>query len=241
MQADRLGVLEDDAAVAVDDRLGQARSCPTSRGPTAGGRTARVRRSAVRAARRSGRPRSSRRGRPGRPRGRDTGPGPSAGASAAPRGDRSITLATVERLAAVRVAVDGDENGSARSARSGRSDSASRSPASTRPDRTEARAGEQGDDRLGDVRDDGRDAIATADAEAAQPGRDGRDRVDQLRPADSRNGWRSDWKSERRPIVRDAAAAGPPRSSVSPRRTSARLASIRGRRRDSHDPWSGMS
>ena len=60
----------------------------------------------------------------------------------------------------------------ARSARSGRSPSVHRSPASTRPDRAEARRGEKRRDGLGDVRQVRRDAIAAGRrrARAARPG-----------------------------------------------------------------------
>jgi hypothetical protein len=51
-----------------------------------------------------------------------------------------------------------------------------------RPDRAESRGGEEGGDRLGDVRHVRDDAVAAADAEGAQPGLDARGQRAQLAP-----------------------------------------------------------
>ena len=95
-------------------------------------------------------------------------------------GDR---LAAVEVLAAVAVAVDGEQHlgldlGEA-------VDHAGRAEVgrAARPDRADRGGGEEGDDRLGDVRQVGDDAVAALDPELAQPRGDGGDLGAQLAPA----------------------------------------------------------
>ena len=92
-------------------------------------------------------------------------------------------VAAVEVLAAVAVAVDGEEHlgldlGEA-------VDHAGRAEVgrAARPDRADRGGGEEGDDRLGDVRHVGDDAVAALDPELAQAGGDGGDLGAQLAPA----------------------------------------------------------
>ena len=126
--------------------------------------------------------------------------------------DRLDDVAPIEALAAVGVAVDGDED-------LGRDlgepvDQAARPEVgrAARPDRPDARAGEQGDDRLGDVRDDGDDPITATDAEPAEAGRRGRDRSLRARPTRPA-GADAAPTGRRAPAGRRRRAGRPPRHS----------------------------
>ena len=94
--------------------------------------------------------------------------------------DRGDLLAPVDRLAAVRVAVDRDEH--LRLDLREAVDHAARAELrrDAGPDRAEAGRGEEADQRLGDVREVGHDAVAAADAEPLQLGARARDPRAQL-------------------------------------------------------------
>ena len=181
MEGERLEVLEHDPAVAVHDRLGQARGArgvdhpermverhllelglalaggqvlPAREPPGAGG------------SHRAGRADQVHHDHRGQAR----------------QGGHHVVdhLGPGELLASVPVAVAGDEHGrldlrepvdDAAGAEVGRAG---------RPDRADAGRGEQADDRLGHVRQQGRDPVAAADAEGAQPPRHPRDLVGEL-------------------------------------------------------------
>ena len=176
VQGEHLVVLDEDAPVAVDDRLGQA------------GRARRVedvervverqglelgRGAAARS--RAGRPeqvvpqhgtvvagglgfRLEVRHRHRRPQRRQGG------------ADRGHLVLAADRLCAVAVAVDRQQHRGLDLAPP--VDDAARAElgGARRPDRPQAGGGEEGDDRLGDVREIGRHPIAAADPERAQPG-----------------------------------------------------------------------
>src|SRR4029077_17533974 len=94
----------------------------------------------------------------------------------------SDDLAPVELLAAVGVAVDRDQH--LRRDLREPIDEAARAEVrrAARPDRPETRACEQSDERLGGVRDHRDDAVATPDAEPAQPRGGGGYRATELGP-----------------------------------------------------------
>ncbi len=95
-------------------------------------------------------------------------------------GDR---LAAVEVLAAVAVAVDGEEDPGLDLGEAVDDAGGAEVGRAAGPDRADARRGEEGDDRLGDVRHVGDDAVAALHAEAAQPRGEGGDLGAQLGPA----------------------------------------------------------
>ena len=154
VQVEHLQLLEQDAAVARGRSPSAARSCPTSRAPTAGGRTAPARTRARAVAGRAARPRSCRAAR-------QVG----AGVEVA---EHDRAPATASRAAVARRPRGGRSRGrrsgsrrpraapSARSGRTGRRRCARRSRASTTTRSRRARAREERRDRLGDVRHVGR-------------------------------------------------------------------------------------
>ena len=177
-QAVVLQVLEQDPAVAVDDRLRERRSCPTRRARRAGGRTARARTRA--APRRPGaRPTTQRRGarrrrRPHRGRGRRT-PG-----SAGPSRIGGHLLAAVDELVAPAVAGDGEQQLRLELAEPVEHAADAELRRAGRPDRAEARGREEGDERLRDVRQVRDDPVAGADSEPLQAGARARDLLAEL-------------------------------------------------------------
>ena len=80
------------------------------------------------------------------------------------------------------------------------------------PDRAQAGTGQEGDDGLRDVRDDGHDPVAPRDAETAQPGRRRRDRLPQLRRAHLPQRVPLRLGQEGRAIRRRGGRTGPRRS-----------------------------
>ena len=137
--------------MAVDDRLRAARSCRTSTGCTAGGRTGPPRTRAARRGEEVG---------PGEPR---REPGPRSGVEvrrattvASSDGSAARISATsvraVDRLVAVAVAVDGEQDARLDLGEPIDHGAHPELRRARRPDRTEAGGREQRDDRLGDVR-----------------------------------------------------------------------------------------
>ena len=171
MEAERLEVLEHDAAVAVHDRLGQAGG---ARGVDDPQRM--VERHRLEGERRRGSARSSAqpiavgpRALRGGAEARDPHGGAQPGQAG---GDLPHHLDPVEDLAVVAVAVDRDEH--LRLDLAEPVDHARRAEVRRAggPDRAEARRGEEGDQRLGDVRHVRGDPVAPADAEPDQAGAD---------------------------------------------------------------------
>ena len=159
VEVELLQVLEQDPALPVDDRPSAGRSCPRSRAPTAGGRTAAARTRAPSAGAAS-LPVAAVEVR------QHEGP---LRASAAPAASCRDRLAAVEVPAAVAVAVDGEQHlrldlGEAVDDAARRR---SRASSSTRWRRCDAQR-EESRDRLGDVRQIGGDAVAAPDACLAQ-------------------------------------------------------------------------
>ena len=115
-------------------------------------------------------------------------------------------LAAVEVLAAVAVAVDGEQH-LGLDLREAVDTLAGRSRASSGPDRAEAGGGEERDHRLGDVRQVGHDAVAALDAERAQAGGDARRPGRAARPRSARRARasrrRAGSPSRRRPAGED--------------------------------------
>ena len=168
VERERLEVLEEDAAVAVDDRLRAAPSSPTRTARTAGGRTGRGRRRAARARRAAP---TTRRppGRRRRPRTRcgDRARRRSTGARAARRGSRRWRR-PVDRLVAVPVAVDRQQH---RRLDLGEPVDDGPGPElgrAGRPGGPERGGRQEADHRLGDVGHVRGDAVAAPDAVAHQ-------------------------------------------------------------------------
>ena len=156
-----LDLLEQDPAVAVDDRLRQPRGARSCRAPTAGGRTAPARTSTTRRNRRTreaGVPARARRGT------RTSRPAPATESRrrspAPPRACRSPCRRTGSRR---RPAAP-----SARSARSGRPRSGPRTPAPPRTTPRRARRRQERRDRLGNVGHVGGDAVSRGRRRAAR-------------------------------------------------------------------------
>ena len=157
--------------MAVDDRLRQPGRARASRAPTAGGRTARGSNGELAAGPARARPTAmravERAGVEVRQRAR------CARATASRRAARATTSRRSKSLAAVAVAVDGEQHLrlDLREAVDHAARAEVRRAATTRSRRCDAQARKR-DDRLGDVRQVGGDAVARADAERAQAGRD---------------------------------------------------------------------
>ena len=223
----RLEVLEQDAAVAVDDRLrqaGRARREQHEQRVVEGDRLERERPGLGEQlvpgdARRA--PRARRRGR-----------GRRGAASAGRRGSSATSLAAVDRAVAVAVAADRQQH--RRLELREAVDDAARAELgrAARPDRAEARGRRERDERLGDVRQVGDDAVARADAEPHEAGPRARDLLAQVgeRQLDrvARLRVRDDRDLRRRPR---RGRAGARRSSAARPGTSRRRASRRRRAR----------
>ena len=97
-----------------------------------------------------------------------------------PLAHRGHLLAAVDELVAPAVAGDGEQHLRLELAEAVRRRCGRRTPAGTSPRRAEARGREEGDERLGDVRQVGDDAVAGADAEPLQAGAGARDLLAQL-------------------------------------------------------------
>jgi hypothetical protein len=96
--------------------------------------------------------------------------------------DRLDDRASVEVLAAVRIAVDRDQDLGRDLGEAIDQAACPELRGAARPDRAEAGTGQQRDDGLRHVRDHGHDPVAAADAKSPQPGRDRRDGGLELRP-----------------------------------------------------------
>ena len=183
------------SAARAGSRPGPGRSpsagrwCRRSRGPRAGGRRGRARRSARRPRRgRGGRPRGRRPRARRRRRSRRLGVEVGEEDGVLDARHRLLQLrdhrGAVEVLAAVAVAVDRDQHlrldlGEAVDQRAGAEVGRGRGP-----DRADRGDGEEGDRRLGDVRQVGDDAVALLDPERAQAAGEGGDLGAQLAPGD---------------------------------------------------------
>ena len=174
-QAVVLQVLEQDAAVAVHDRL---REPGRARGEEHVERVRERQRLELERplARPGARPRRQRVGEPAL-RVRDFDDGLEAREPLAHRGD---LLATVDQPIAPAVAGDGEQELRLELAEPVEDAADAELRRARRPDRAEARAGEEGDERLRDVRQVGDDAVAGADAEPLQPGAGAGDLVAEL-------------------------------------------------------------
>ena len=183
-----LEVLEQDPALAVDDRLRQARRARAVEHPQRVVERRRARTPAMTLRRRGTRPpspcrRGSRSARPARRSRRD------------PIDD----LAAVEVLAAVAVAVDRQQHLrlDLREAVDDRARAELRRRA--RPDRAQRRGREERRDRLRDVRHVRRHAVALADAERDQPGADPRGLARAARPRSTRRARAAPTRGGSRP------------------------------------------
>ena len=167
-----LELLEQDPAVALDDRLRQPGRAAGVQDPQ---RVVEVHR--LEHERRLRRPRRETRP-PSRPR--RGSPGARASrrrASGSPR-----RRAAVEIAAAVAIAVDGEQHRRLDLGEAVDHRARAEVRRAARPDRAEAGGRQKRRDRLGDVRHVRRDAVAAADAERAQAGLDARRQLAQLRP-----------------------------------------------------------
>lgn len=179
MQAELFEVLDEDAALGLDDGLGEAgraRGVEDPQGVLEGD----LFEDGLRVGRGQGRPLQGAFGGFGAEQG-DVHDGAQGGQFAAEFGDR---VAAVVLLAAVAVAVDGEQDDRLDLLEAVEDAAGAEVRRAGRPDGPHGGRGEQGDDGLGNVREVAADAVSGAYAEGAQFGGQRADLAAQLRPGD---------------------------------------------------------